>query len=175
MDTERRIETYLQRLYGYAFSLTRDQHRSEDLVQECALRALSAKKTPTDEPAFRAWLFRILKNAFLDRLRRNKTAIAAMEDVNFSPVMEFWQGEERFITALTVKIEMAKLPLSQREILTLIDISGLSYAEAAETLGIPTGTVMSRISRARRALLEAVESSNIHELPVKKKAGLALK
>ena len=139
------------------------------------MRALAAKKSPAEEPAFRAWLFRILKNAFLDRLRRDKTASAAMEDVNFYPSVEFWHGEERYITALTVKIEMAKLPLSQREILTLIDISGLSYAEAAETLGIPTGTVMSRISRARRALLEAIESSNIHELPVKKKKGLTLK
>ena len=69
---------------------------------------------------------------------------------------------------------MVKLPLPQREILTLIDISGLSYAEAAKTLGIPTGTVMSRISRARRALLGAIESSNIHELPVKKKKGIKL-
>lgn len=169
MNTEQRIESYLQRLYGYAFSLTRDSHQAEDLVQDCAMRALSSANTPVDEPAFRAWLFRILKNAFLDRLRHDKTAATAMEDVYFSPDVEFWQGEERFITALTVKIEMAKLPLPQREILTLIDISGLSYAEAAEILGIPTGTVMSRISRARRFLLEAVNTSNIHELPVKKK------
>jgi RNA polymerase sigma-70 factor (ECF subfamily) len=174
MDTEQRIEDYLQRLYGFAISLTRDSHQAEDLVQECALRALSAANTPVDEPAFRAWLFRILKNAFLDRLRRDKTAATAMQDVYFSPDVEFWQGEERLITALTVKIEMAKLSLSQREILTLIDISGLSYAEAAGTLDIPTGTVMSRISRARRALLGAIESSNIHELPVKTKKGLKL-
>jgi RNA polymerase sigma-70 factor (ECF subfamily) len=83
--------------------------------------------------------------------------------------MEFWQGEERFISTLTVKLEMAKLPTSQREILALVDIAGLSYAETAETLGIPTGTVMSRISRSRRALLEAIEASNIHVLPVKKR------
>jgi RNA polymerase sigma-70 factor (ECF subfamily) len=141
MDAESRIEKYLQRLYEFAFNLTRDPHQAEDLVQDCALRALSSANTPVDEPAFRAWLFRFLENAFLDRLRREKIASAAMEDVNFSPDVEFWQGEERFITALTVKIEMAKLPLSQREILTLIDISGFSYAEATKTLGIPTGTV----------------------------------
>ena len=111
MDTDSRIEGYLRRLFGYAFSLTRDPHRAEDLVQECAVRALSSVNTPVDEPAFRAWLFRILKNAFLDRLRRDKTAAAPMEDVYFSPDVEFWQGEERLITALTVKIEMLKLPL----------------------------------------------------------------
>ena len=169
MNKQARIEAYLQRLYGYAFSLARDPHQAEDLVQECAVRALSAKKTPRDEPAYRTWLFRILRNAFLDRLRREKTAASIMEDVNFYPEMEFWQGEERFISSLTVKLEMAKLPIPQREILALVDISGLSYAETAETLGIPIGTVMSRISRARHALLEAIESSNVHMLPIKKR------
>jgi RNA polymerase sigma-70 factor (ECF subfamily) len=169
VNKQARIETYLQKLYGYAFSLARDPHQAEDFVQECAVKALSAKNTPRDEPAYRAWLFRILRNTFFDQLRRNKTAASAMEDLNFYPEMEFWQGEERFISSLTVKLEMAKLPTSQREILALVDIAGLSYAETAETLGIPTGTVMSRISRSRRALLEAIEASNIHVLPVKKR------
>ena len=169
-----RIEVYLPRLYGYAMSLARDPHQAEDLVQECAVKALAAKNTPVDEPAFRGWLFRILRNAFFDRLRREKVAASALEDVNFYPDVEFWQGDERFISVLTVKIEMAKLPAPHREILGLIDIAGLSYTEAAETLGIPKGTVMSRISRARRFLLEAVNTSNVHELPVKKKKmGLA--
>jgi RNA polymerase sigma-70 factor (ECF subfamily) len=92
-----------------------------------------------------------------------------MEDVIFFPDMEFSLGEERFISLLTVKLEMAKLPTPQREILALIDIAGLSYAEAAEILSIPKGTVMSRISRARRFLLEAVDASNVLEIRVKKK------
>lgn len=169
MGEQTRIEVYLRKLYGYAFSLTRDPHQAEDLVQECAMRALAAQKSPVDEPAYRAWLFRILRNAFFDRLRRDKTAAAAMEDVNFYPEMEFWRGEERFISILTVKFEMAKLPAPHREILGLIDIAGLSYAEAAKCLNVPTGTIMSRVSRARRILLEAIEASNIHELPVKNK------
>ncbi len=169
MVERRRIEVYLQKLYGYALSLARDTHQAEDLVQECAVRALAAKNSPVDEPAYRGWLFRILRNAFFDRLRREKTAAAALEDINFYPDVEFWQGDERFISVLTVKIEMAKLPALHREILGLIDIAGLSYAEAAETLGVPKGTIMSRISRARKALLEAVNTSNVHELPVRKK------
>jgi len=65
--TERpRIEAYLRRLYGYAVSLAGNHHQAEDLVQECALRALTAKNVPGDEPAYRAWLFRILRNAFVD-------------------------------------------------------------------------------------------------------------
>jgi len=94
-----------------------------------------------------------------------------VEDEKFAPGTEFWQGDERLITVLTVKLEMAKLPRRQREIIALIDIVGFSYAEAAQLLDVPTGTVMSRISRARRMLLDAIGSSNIHELPVKKKKG----
>ena len=167
--TERtRIEVYLRRLYGYAFSLAGNHHQAEDLVQECAVRALSAKNTPRDERAYRAWLFRILRNAFLDQTRHNKVAVSATDDEIFPPDTEFWQGNERFITVLTVKLEMAKLPRRQREIIALIDIVGLSYAETAQLLDVPIGTVMSRISRARRMLLDAIGSSNIHELPVKK-------
>ncbi len=168
MTRRTRIEIYLRRLSGYAFSLADDHHQAEDLVQECVVRALAAKNIPRDEPAYRAWLFRILRNAFLDQVRHKKVAVSAMDDEIFSPETEFWQGNERFITVLTVRIEMAKLPRRQREIIALIDIVGLSYAETAQMLDIPTGTVMSRISRARRMLLEAIEGSNVHELPVKR-------
>ncbi len=171
--TERtRIEVYLRRLYGYAFSLAGNHHQAEDLVQECSVRALAAKNTPRDERAYRAWLFRILRNAFLDQARHKRTAASATDDENFAPETEFWRGEERFITALTVKLEMAKLPRRQREIIALVDIVGLSYAESARFLGVPVGTVMSRISRARRVLLDAIGSSNVHALPVKKKKGI---
>ena len=171
--TERpRIEAYLRKLYGYALSLAGNQHQAEDLVQECAVRALTAKNIPGDEPAYRAWLFRILRNAFLDGVRREKTAVSAKEEANFHPETEFWRGDERFITVLTIKLEMAKLPRHQREIIALIDIVGLSYAETAHLLDVPVGTVMSRVSRARRMLLEAIGTSNVHELPVKKKKGI---
>ncbi len=172
MTEHTRIEVYLGRLYGYAFSLAGNHHQAEDLVQECAVRALTAKNTPRDEPAYRAWLFRILRNAFLDQARRKKTAASVTDDEKFAPETEFWQGDERFITILTVKLEMAKLPRRQREIIALIDIVGLSYAETAQFLDVPIGTVMSRISRARRILLDAIGFSNIHELPVKKQKGI---
>lgn len=98
MTAHTRIEAYLPRLYGYAVSLAGDHHQAEDLVQECALRALTAKNTPGDEPAYRAWLFRILRNAFLDRVRRERTAALSADEVNFAPAMEFWQGDERLIS-----------------------------------------------------------------------------
>jgi RNA polymerase sigma-70 factor (ECF subfamily) len=163
-----RIQPYLQRLYGYALSLTHDRHQAEDLVQDCALRSLTARNIPPDDPAYRAWLFRILRNLFLDQVRHKKVAVWVAEDENTSSGMEYWQGEERFITVLNVRLEMAKLPQAQREIIALIDFVGLSYAETAEVMEVPIGTVMSRISRARRMLLDAIGSSNVHELPVRK-------
>jgi len=163
-----RIQPYLQRLYGYALNLAHDRHLAEDLVQDCALRALSAKNTPVDEPAYRAWLFRILRNLFLDRVRHNNAVVLVAEDENIAPSMEYWQGEERFITVLNVKLEIAKLPRAQREIIALIDFVGLTYAETAAVMDVPIGTIMSRISRARRMLLDAIGSSNVHELPTRK-------
>lgn len=163
-----RITAYLPRLFGYALSLTGDRHQAEDLVQDCAMKALGARNVPMDEPAYRSWLFRILRNAFIDTVRQRASRLAREEPEIFPDGGEFWQGNQRFITALTVKLEMAKLPRPQREIVALIDIVGLSYGEAAAFLEIPVGTVMSRISRARRVLLEAVGSSNVHELPVGK-------
>ena len=172
MAKHTRIEAYLGRLYGYAYNLAGDPDQARDLVQECAVRALAAEKVPCDERAYRAWLFRILRNIFFDQMRRKEPAPLTSEDEKCPPNMEFWQGNERFFSVLTVRIEMAKLPRQQREIIALIDIAGLSYAETAQLLDIPAGTVMSRISRARRMLLEAITTSTVHELPVKKKKGV---
>ncbi len=154
---EIKIETYVERLFGYAMSLCRNTHEAEDLVQDSAAKALAARRVPTDEPAYRAWLFRILRNTFLDNRRRQQTASSALESAAAEPAMEFWEGDERLINNLAVKCELAKLPQAHSEILTLIDVVGLSYAEAAGLLGVPAGTVMSRVSRARRALLEALK------------------
>ena len=155
-----RLEAYLKRLFGYAYSLTNDRDQSEDLVQECALKALSAKRVPRDEPAYRAWLFRILRNAFIDRVRHDKNLLRAMETEPPDNLVEYFSGEERFVSVLAVKEEMKKLAPLHREIIALIDIAGLRYGEAAESLGIPVGTVMSRISRARATLLKAIGTSN---------------
>ena len=69
-----RIEQYLPRLYRYALSLCRNQETAKDLVQQCALKALSARSVPRDEAAYRAWLFIILRHALIDETRRRGTA-----------------------------------------------------------------------------------------------------
>ena len=182
-DDERiQLESYLPRLYGYAMSLCREPELAKDLVQDCALKALGAKRIPDDQAAYRAWLFRILKNTFLDSIRRRKVAEAWVnEEIEITPAsMEYSTLDERFITALTVKREIDRLPALQREIIGLIDVAGLSYAEAASVLDVPTGTIMSRISRARGVLMGAIAVGdgsdmddacidNVHPLPVRKR------
>lgn len=155
-----RVEDYLDRLYGYAVAMAGDQEQARDLVQECALRALTAGRVPVEEGAFRAWLFRILRNLFLDSRRRedvrDRAPAAVPEEASLQPL----RGDDHLINSLAVRRALAELSLPHREILSLIDVAGFSYAEAADLLGVPRGTVMSRLSRARGALLTAISGGD---------------
>jgi RNA polymerase sigma-70 factor (ECF subfamily) len=169
----RRIEPYLSRLYGYALSLTENPQDAMDLVQECAARAIAAGRVPDDESAYRAWLFRILRNRFIDDCRRSRHAPEALDDPEAddgaATWQETWHGESALISSITVKMGLKRLPQIQRDIIALVDIAGLSYAEAAALLKIPEGTVMSRLSRARRILLGYIATDNVHPFPMTKK------
>lgn len=165
-----RLETYLPRLYRYGFSLARDEDLAKDLVQQCALKALAAKTVPSDESAYRAWLFVILRNAYFDHLRRAKTANSFFDsETGSAPEMEYWRGEERLINTLNLKQAMGRLKPQYQEIIGLIDLAGLSYAETAKVLDVPAGTVMSRISRARQSLLTLIGEGNIETLPPRRR------
>jgi RNA polymerase sigma-70 factor (ECF subfamily) len=168
-----RIEAYLTRLYGYAFSLARDRAEAEDLVQTCAMKALGARNVPADENAYRSWLFRILRNQFIDGVRHSKRANNLFADTppEDDEILEYWQGDERLIDEVNVRLAFGKLDVRQREILSLVDIAGLSYRESAAVLDIPEGTVMSRISRARSRLLEIIEESNVRSMAPKRRRG----
>lgn len=166
----RRIEPYLDRLYGYAVSLTGDPQDAMDLVQECAAKAIAAHRVPRDDSAYRAWLFRILRNLFLDDMRRLKHAPQALGEADREDASaEAWRCESTLISTLTVRMGLRKMAANQRDIIALVDIAGLSYAEAASLLGIPEGTVMSRLSRARRTLLAHISADNIRAFPLAKK------
>ncbi len=153
-EAHRRLSKYLPRLFGYAVSLVRDDDQARDLVQECALRALRARSVPSDEAAYRAWLFAILRNAATDarRRRRGETAAIGTE----ADTSEVWGCDDRYIASVTVQQALRRIPDDAREVIALVDIAGFSYAETAALLGVPTGTVMSRLSRARQTLLRVI-------------------
>lgn len=163
-----RIETYLKRLYGYAYGLTGNPDEAKDLVQECALKVLTAKQQPSEENAYRAWLFRILKNAFIDSLRKRKNEPYSLDDDLIDQQVEYFDIEERLIDAVTVRLALTKLPGKHYRVISFIDIAGLSYAETAKELGLPIGTIMSRISRARQALVKLIEAENVRPFSIQR-------
>ncbi len=167
MRGRQRIERYIDRLFGYAINLTNDRDQALELVQECAVKALAAGREPHDEPAYRAWLFRILRNSFIDAMRRKRPVTAQLADVSADYSVEVWRFDHSITNTLAVRSALARLRQDQREIIALVDIVGFTYAEVAELLNIPNGTVMSRLSRARSALLDLIAGDNIIPLPVR--------
>jgi RNA polymerase sigma-70 factor (ECF subfamily) len=141
-------------LFGYAMSLTGDREAARDLLQQSALRALDARHPPHNGCSIRAWLFRIVRNGWIDQHRREivRISLPAAGPVEQEP----WHYDDRLIAELTIREALLRLDPPHREIIELVDISGFSYREAAEILEIPVGTVMSRLSRARLALLDAI-------------------
>lgn len=161
------IEDYIPRLYGYAVSLSGDDNDAHDLVQETALKALNAPRVPSDEPAYRAWLFIILRNAWFDMIRRRgRRPEVSGTETDYEEIGDrLWPHDESLISTLTVKFSLARLSPDHRDVLGLVDVSGFSYAEAAAILGVPTGTVMSRVARARIAMLKQLEVGNVVRFP----------
>jgi RNA polymerase sigma-70 factor (ECF subfamily) len=155
------LPALLHRLFAFARTIVADADTARDLVQEAAARALSAPRVPRDAPAYRAWMFQIVRNAALDELRRRRTIETA--DVA-PPNPDLWYFDDARIAKITVEQGLANLPAAHREIIALIDIAGFSYGEAAELLGVPAGTIMSRVARARCALLAAIEASTVRTL-----------
>jgi len=163
----------LKRLFGFAYSLTHDADKAEDLVHDTVVKALAARRVPYDESAYRAWLFRIMRNIMIDHTR--KSVKQENEFVGSELVTETgwcnW-SETREVNALTVRFAFDRLSLEKREILAAIDIAGLTYSEASELFDVPVGTVMSRISRSRAALYQLVQETTadgkIEFLPARK-------
>jgi RNA polymerase sigma-70 factor, ECF subfamily len=145
-------------LYRVALSITRSHADAEDLVQDTLLRAYRAIES-FDGRHPRAWLLTILRNAQVNRVRRRRPEpLHDPEDVNrrlAATADEAAQPDEAFMAGVLdqhLGAALEALPPKFREVVELIDVGELSYPEAAAALGIPVGTVMSRLSRARRRL-----------------------
>src|SRR5262245_474638 len=144
----------LPRLRRFAYALTGSTEQGDDLVQDACLRALSRIDLWQPGTRLDSWMYRIAQNIWLDRLRANKVRgevvdIDAMEGI---PGPDGRIVAESELTLQAVSGAMTRLPAEQRAIIALVCIEGLSYKEAAEISGVPVGTVMSRLARARRAL-----------------------
>ena len=164
---EAMVSEHLDGLFGASFRLTRNRTRAEDLLQETFLRAWRSFHTFRPGTNVRAWLYRILMNAYIDGYRKSEREpeVVDQEDVDefylYSKVHESedyrraGNPEEVLLNNLMdadVKGALQSLPETFRNVVILADIEGFSYKEIAEILGIPIGTVMSRLHRGRRQL-----------------------
>jgi RNA polymerase sigma-70 factor (ECF subfamily) len=159
---------HLDALYRSALRLTHNRSEAEDLVQETCLRAFRGFHRFNPGTNCRAWLFTILRNAFLNRIRQAGRDVLAGESVDlesttFPGVAETLPArghpDEEFLqTVLHGDVDRAlkALPLSFREVVILADLEGLAYKEIAQVVGCPIGTVMSRLSRGRGLLRQAL-------------------
>ena len=147
-------------LRKFCYSLTGNAADADDLLQTTVERVLD-KGMPEDAHAAK-WAYRICKNAWIDELRsrevRGRYPQLVVEQLDASPSAEQAASGEREIAAVSEALD--KIPPDQRLALTLVAIEGKTYAETAEILEVPVGTIMSRIARARRNLMETYDPSN---------------
>ena len=146
------------RLYNFAHWLTQDRALAEDLVQETYMKALRGFSSFQQGTNFRAWMYKILRNTFLTSQAGLKASISFDDDDEKVADPAAAQTPESLLLARvqqeTIQSALQELPVRFREIILLCDVEEMSYQEIAETLAIPRGTVMSRLSRARKAMRE---------------------
>ncbi|HWQ39844.1 MAG TPA: sigma-70 family RNA polymerase sigma factor [Burkholderiales bacterium] len=184
---ERGVGEALDGLYGAALRMCRNDAQAQDLVAEAVIRAWSHFGDLRDRQCFRAWLFKILTNVFFEECRRQAAnpkpasldALAEEDEASGAPFSIFerlhqpfllWWGspEQEFLNGLLrehLERAVAALPEAFRVALVLCELQGFSYQEIADMLGVPVGTVRSRLARARsmlqRALWEDAQAAGV--------------
>ena len=154
------VEECIPALRRYAAVLLRNPQDQDDLVHDCLVRALDRWHTRREDASLRSWLFSIMHNLFVSyqrkkKLRREVTSIDAAPDERY----RISANQERYLEFRDVSQALDRLPEEQRSVLVLIAVEDLSYAETAQALDIPIGTVMSRLSRGRERLRAMMEGN----------------
>ncbi len=157
---EQAVLPHLDAAYNLARWLTRDDHDAEDVVQEAYLRAYKFFDGTSDQDR-RAWLLAIVRNTCYTWLKQNRPREAS---VPFNEQVHGAAGEwsdplrllEQRAASERVRAALEQLPIEYREVLVLRELEGMSYKEVAKVAGLPLGTVMSRLSRARQRLQQAL-------------------
>ena len=151
------VKAHLDALYRTAMRLTGRPQDAQDLVQETFLRAWRSLHTYRAGTNPKAWLFRILHNAHIDRYRATTRTVPTVDELEGQdPAFVVHETPETLVADTVMEAEvrdaLMKLPEVFRACVVLADLEGFSYQEIANTLGIPRGTVMSRLFRGRRAM-----------------------
>jgi RNA polymerase sigma-70 factor (ECF subfamily) len=164
---EARLEQHRTPLFRVACAWSHNRALADDLVQDALVKALLHADQLRDPERLRSWLFGIMANCWRDHLRtlRPTVDIDALDEECFccdeTPDVAYDRGE----IVIRVRAAVGLLPIGQRQVVTLVDLEEFSYAEVAAILGIPIGTVMSRLCRARLALREQLRQPDVGQLP----------
>lgn len=166
---DRELMPHIQSMYNFAFRLTQDEDDANDLVQDTYLKAFRFINSFEKGTNAKAWLFRILKNSFINDYRRKSKEPSK---VDYQEVETYYDSEEMAGTAQTTDLRaetvqellgdevtnaLNALPVDFRTVLILCDVEGFTYEEMAKILDIPIGTVRSRLHRARMLLKEKLK------------------
>ncbi|MGQ0659662.1 sigma-70 family RNA polymerase sigma factor [Sphingosinicella sp.] len=158
---ERDLLALVPRLRRFARSLARDAADADDLIQVALERALRARDQWMPGTRLDAWMMRIVRNCWIDearaRARRNRTFVE--EEAGATIASDAHHDVERRAELRDVDRAMATLPDEQREVIALILVEGMAYREAADLLDIPIGTLTSRLTRGRQALVRMLEAA----------------
>ena len=142
------IAEHIPRLRRYARALAGDSHRADDLVQDTLERALTKFHLWRHGSDLRAWMFSIMHNVFINQLKSRREL--ALDEVAEAALESAPQSDPLQLRDLDAALR--RLPAEQREVLLLVGLEQLTYAEASQALNVPVGTVMSRLSRGRERL-----------------------
>ena len=160
MPHDQHLLTWVPRLRRYARALAGDRDDADDLVQDTLERAWAKSGLWRGVADMRAWLFSIMHNLHIDGVRRQKLHTVTMDDDTPEVPVAPTQGDRLAVLDLQAALDL--LPIEQKEIVLLVALEDMAYADVAQALGIPIGTVMSRLSRGRerlRALMEGREQA----------------
>ncbi len=151
-EIHRSIEAEIPRLRRYARALTRDVAAADDLVQDCLARALGKLHLWQEGTDLRAWLFTILHNQYVNRVRRAVREGTSVGLSETEPMLTRPPHQAKRLELRDLERAIARLPAEQRSVILLVGLEGMRYEEVAEVLDVPVGTVRSRLSRGRETL-----------------------
>ena len=151
-DFARLLEAEIPRLRRYARALTRDVARADDLVQSCLTRAVAKQHLWQPGTDLRAWLFTILHNQHVNDVRRSVREGINVAVEEMAPMLTVQSNAVAVLQLRDLEAAIARLPQEQRQVILLVGLEGMRYEEVAAILGVPVGTVRSRLSRGRDQL-----------------------
>lgn len=172
-DPRDELVNHLPALRAFAMSLTRNRATADDMMQDTVLKAWTNMDKFKPGTNMRAWLFTILRNNFYTSRRKLNREVADVDNA-FSDTLSVKPDHDGRLQMLDFKGAFDQLPDEQREALILVGAQGFSYDDAAEMCGVATGTVKSRVNRARAKLIELLKLDNDDALELTDSATMAV-